>query len=73
VREPWLLIPCTVPSPPSIASSLHPPAPLLAAVGRLFERMVAAELAPPWVMDNILLTGDATRLTPFYKRVLGLG
>jgi hypothetical protein len=25
------------------------------------------------VMDNILFTGDATRLTPFYKRVLGLG
>ncbi|MBL8804056.1 MAG: LOG family protein [Planctomycetes bacterium] len=39
----------------------------------LFERMVAAERAPQWVMDNILFTGDATRLTPFYKRVLGLG
>jgi len=35
--------------------------------------MVAAERAPQWVMDNILFTGDATRLTPFYKRVLGLG
>jgi len=40
---------------------------------QLFERMVAAERAPQWVMDNILFTGDATRLTPFYKRVLGLG
>ncbi len=38
-----------------------------------FERMVAAELAPPWAMNNILLTGDTKRLTPFYKRVLGLG
>lgn len=36
-------------------------------------RMVQAGRAPAWINDNILFTGDAQRITSFYKKVLGLG
>jgi predicted Rossmann-fold nucleotide-binding protein len=36
-------------------------------------RMVQAGRAPGWINDNILFTGDAARITSFYKKVLGLG
>jgi predicted Rossmann-fold nucleotide-binding protein len=38
-----------------------------------FRRMAEAGRAPAWVLDNILFTGDAGRITAFYKKVLGLG
>ena len=38
-----------------------------------FRRMVEAGRAPGWVLDNILFTSDAGRITAFYKKVLGLG
>lgn len=36
-------------------------------------RMVEAKRAPGWIKENILFTGDASRITAFYKKVLGLG
>jgi predicted Rossmann-fold nucleotide-binding protein len=38
-----------------------------------FRRMVEAGRAPAWVAENILFTGDARRITAFYKKVLELG
>jgi predicted Rossmann-fold nucleotide-binding protein len=38
-----------------------------------FRRMAETGRAPAWVLDNILFTGDAGRITDFYKKVLGLG